>query len=124
MATRTFKTNDTIRGDEDARVVGVDEVDHDAVVLQRAHILGTGWLVTMMRDKHLATRLGQYGTRWPKEEAEVGVARVRPLQGSGVNKVEVDGASPVGETGRGRGRGGRGVGRGGRGPGSPVAPVE
>ena len=78
----------------------------------------------MMQDKHLATRLGQYGTRWAKEEAEIGVIRVRQLQGSGVNKVEVDGASPVGETGRGRGRGGRGVGRGGRGRGSLVASVE
>ena len=37
----------------------------------------------MMQDKHLATRLGQYGTRWAKEEAEIGVIRVRQLQGSG-----------------------------------------
>ena len=71
------------------------------------------WVSTLIDAVSLALR--QCGTRRAKEEVGVGVTRVQQLQGVGLNNAEVDGASPVGETGRGRGRGGRGDGRGGRG---------
>ena len=53
--------------------------------------------------------LRQYGTRRAMEQAEVGVTRVRQLQGIGPSNVVADGASPLGESGRGRGRGRRGA---------------
>ena len=148
-----------IRGDTAARAFWVDEMDHDAVVLQRrtdlrnwvdGHEDADGYLVTQLgvaspvdregeaevdkgrrRCEDIVDRRGwaagatkemaccgseelgrtqpdvvspalpQYGTRAQEEEAEVGVTRVRQLQGIGMNNVEVDEASPVGETGRG-----------------------